>query len=75
MRFEQAVLTQVTEARANAVSAGAGGPAQAAATVRDYDTAIASFPARLMAGSMGFTRREFFEADPEAREVPSVQLR
>jgi LemA protein len=126
MGFEQAVLTQVTEARANAISAGAGGPAQAAAAegvlttalrslfavvenypdlkasenvsalqaqlattenqigvardaynaaVRDYDTAIATFPARLMAGPMGFTRREFFGAEPEAREVPSVQLR
>jgi LemA protein len=126
MGFEQAVLTQVTEARANAVSAGAASPAQVAAAegvlttalrslfavvenypdlkasqnvsalqaqlattenqigvardgynaaVRDYDTAIATFPTRLMAGSMGFARREFFEAEPEAREVPSVQLR
>jgi len=28
-----------------------------------------------MAPSMGFTPREFFEAEPEALEVPSVQLR
>jgi LemA protein len=126
MGFEQAVLTQVTEARANAVSAGAGGPAQAAAAegvlttalrslfavvenypdlkasqnvsalqgqlattenqigvardaynaaVRDYNTAIATFPATLMAGPMGFARREFFEGEPESREAPIVKLR
>ncbi|MBI3748107.1 MAG: LemA family protein [Chloroflexi bacterium] len=42
--------------------------------VRDYDAAIATFPAALMAGPMGFMRREFFEAGPEAGEVPNVQL-
>lgn len=41
------------------------------AAVRDYNTAIATFPAALMAGPMGFTRRAFFEAEPEAGEVPS----
>ena len=126
MGFEQDVLTRVTEARANAVAAGARGPAEAAAaegaltgalrslfavvenypdlkasenvgalqaqlattenqiqTARDgyngaaraYNTAIATFPAALMAPSMGFTPRQFFEAEPEALEVPSVQLR
>ena len=126
MGFEQDVLTRVTEARANAVAAGARGPAEAAAaegaltgalrslfavvenypdlkasenvgtlqaqlattenqiqTARDgyngaaraYNTAIATFPAALMGPSMGFTPREFFEAEPEALEVPSVQLR
>ncbi len=126
MGFEQAVLTRVTEARANAVAAGARGPAEAAAAegaltgalrslfavvenypdlkasenvgalqgqlattenqigaardayngaVREYNTAITTFPARLMAGSMGFTPRGFFEAEAEARETPSVQLR
>lgn len=126
MGFEQAVLTRVTEARANAVAAGARGPAEAAAAegvltgalrslfavvenypdlkanenvsalqgqlattenqigaarddynvaVREYNTAIATFPAVLMAGSMGFTPRQFFEAEFEAREIPTVQLR
>ena len=43
--------------------------------VREYNTAITTFPAVLMAGSMGFTPRAFFEAEAEAREIPSVQLR
>ena len=126
MQFEQKVLTQVTEARANAVTAGAQGPAQAAqaenvltgalrslfavvenypelkanqnvlslqeqltttenqisfsrqhynATVLDLNNAIQVFPAVLIAGMFGFTKREFFEAEPEALEVPVVALR
>ena len=126
MGFEQDVLTRLTEARANAVAAGARGPAEAAAAegvltgalrslfavvenypdlkasenvgalqgqlattenqiggardayngaVREYNTAITTFPAGLMARSMGFTPRAFFEAEAEAREIPSVQLR
>ncbi len=126
MGFEQAVLTQVTQARANAVAAGAQGPAQQAqaenvltgalrslfavvenypdlkastnvlelqeqltttenqisfsrqhynATVLDYNTSIATFPNALIAGPFGFTKREFFDAEPEAAEVPVVQLR
>ena len=43
--------------------------------VREYNTAIATFPAVLMSRSMGFTPREFFEAEPEALEVPSAHLR
>jgi hypothetical protein len=43
--------------------------------VREYNTAITTFPAVLMARSMGFTPRGFFEAQAESREVPSVQLR
>jgi LemA protein len=125
MQFEQDVLTRVTEARANAVSAGAQGPAQAAqaegvltqalrslfavvenypelkanqnvlslqeqltttenqisfsrqhynATVLDYNQNIATFPSVLLAGPLGFTRRDFFEAEPEAAEVPGVDL-
>ena len=125
MGFEQRVLENVTQARANAVAAGAQGPrAQAAAegqltqalrslfavaenypdlkanqnvvqlqeqlattenqisytreayntSVRTYNTSIATFPAVLMAGMMGFTAREFFEAEPAAAEVPSVDL-
>ena len=126
MSFEQDVLTKVTEARANAVAAGAQGPAQAAAAenqltgalrslfavvenypdlkanqnvaalqeqlattenqisfsrqhynavVLEYNTSIATFPSMLLAGPFGFTRREFFEAEPEAAEVPTVNLR
>jgi LemA protein len=126
MGFEQNVLTKVTEARANAVSAGAQGPQQQAAaenqltgalrslfavvenypelkasqnvrdlqeqvtttenqisfsrqhyngTVLDYNSAIATFPSALFASMFGFTRREFFEAEPEAAAVPEVHLR
>jgi len=126
MEFEQETLTQVTQARADAVAAGAQGPADQAqaenaltgtlrslfavmenypdlkanqnvlslqeelsttenqisfsrqhynATVRDYNTAIATVPAVFIAGMFGFDKREFFEAEDEAREVPEVQLR
>ena len=125
MGFEQQVLTQVTEARANAVAAGAEGPqAQAMAenaltsslrslfavvenypelkanqnvlelqeqltttenqisfarqhynaTVLDYNSAIATFPNVLIAGPLGFTRRDFFDAEPQASQVPDVDL-
>ena len=125
MGFEQDVLTRVTEARANAVAAGAQGPAQQAAaenmltgalrslfavvenypdlkanqnvmqlqeeltttenqisfsrqhynaTVLDYNNSIQTIPAVLIAGPLGFTKREFFDAEPEAEEVPTVDL-
>ncbi len=125
MGFEQKVLTDVTNARAAAVAAGAQGPAQQAAaenvltgtlrslfavvenypelkanqnvlelqeqltttenqisfsrqhynaTVLDYNTNIATFPAVLIAGTFGFTKREFFDAEPEAATVPTVDL-
>ena len=125
MGFEQKVLTDVTNARAAAVAAGAQGPAQQAAAenaltgtlrslfavvenypdlkanqnvlslqdqlattenqisgardgynaaVRSYNIAIQTFPAVLMAGAMGFARREFFAAEPEAAETPKVDL-
>lgn len=44
------------------------------AAVRSYNTVIQSFPTVLMAGIMGFARREFFAAEPEAAETPVVQL-
>jgi LemA protein len=126
MGFEQDVLTKVTEARANAIAAGAQGPAAQAeaenaltgtlrslfavvenypqlkanenvlslqeqltttenqisfarqhynATVLDYNQGIATFPSVLIAGPLGFTKREFFAAEPEAAEVPVVALR
>jgi LemA protein len=125
MGFEQSVLTSVTQARANAVTAGAQGPAaQAAAenaltgtlrslfavvenypdlkanqnvlslqeeltttenqisfsrqhynaSVLEYNNAIQVFPAVLLAGMFGFTKRDFFEAEPEAANVPNVDL-
>ena len=126
MDFEKGVLTQVTEARAGAIAAGAQGPAAQAqaenvltgalrslfavvenyptlkanenvlalqeqltttenqisfsrqhynASVLDFNTAIQTFPAVLIAGMMGFLKRDFFDAEPEADQVPSVQLR
>jgi LemA protein len=125
MGFEQKVLTDVTNARAAAVAAGAEGPAQQAAaenvltgtlrslfavvenypdlkanqnvlalqesltttenqisfsrqhynaTVLDYNTNIATFPAVLIAGIFKFLKREFFDAEPEAAAVPNVDL-
>ena len=126
MNFEQSVLTQVTEARASAVAAGAqGSVAQQAgaenmltgalrslfavvenypdlkanqnvlslqeelsttenqisfsrqhynASVLEYNNAIQVFPNVLLAGMFGFTKREFFEAEVEAANVPNVDL-
>src|SRR4051812_971109 len=125
MGFEQSVLTAVTNARANAVTAGAQGPAAQAsaenaltgtlrslfavvenypelkanqnvlelqeqltttenqigfarqhynATVLDYNTSIATFPNVLIAGPMGFRPEQFFDAEPEAQQVPTVNL-
>jgi LemA protein len=45
------------------------------ATVLDYNTSIQTFPAVLAAGMFGFTKRDFFDAEPEADQVPQVQLR
>jgi LemA protein len=126
MGFEQSVLLQVTQARANAVAAGAQGPAAQAqaenvltgalrslfavvenypelkanqnvlslqeqltttenqisfsrqhynAVVLDYNQTIATFPSIVIAGPLGFAKREFFAAEPEASEVPVVSLR
>jgi LemA protein len=44
------------------------------ATVLDYNTAIATVPNMFIAGPFGFTRREFFDAEPEAEAVPQVDL-
>jgi LemA protein len=44
------------------------------ATVLDYNTGIQVFPAVLIAGPFGFTKREFFDAEPEASAVPNVDL-
>jgi LemA protein len=45
------------------------------ATVLDYNTSIATFPNVLLAGPFGFTRRDFFDAEPEAAAVPTVDLK
>jgi LemA protein len=125
MGFEESVLTAVTEARANAVSAGAKGTHEQAmaenaltstlrslfatvenypelkanqnvlelqeqltttenqisfarqhynATVLDYNTSVATFPNMLIAGPLGFDKREFFDAEPEAEQVPTIDL-
>jgi LemA protein len=44
------------------------------ATVLDFNTTIATFPNLLLAGPLGFARREFFDAEPEASAVPNVDL-
>jgi LemA protein len=45
------------------------------AVVRDFNTAVESFPANLVAGPFGFRGREFFEVtDSAERAVPSVQM-
>jgi LemA protein len=125
MGFEQKVLTDVTNARASAVTAGAQGVAAQAqaenaltgtlrslfavvenypdlkanqnvlslqeeltttenqisfsrqhynASVLEYNNAIQVFPNSLLAGMFGFTKRDFFEAEPEAANVPNVDL-
>lgn len=43
--------------------------------VRDYNTAIQSFPFMLVASSLGFTPRDFFEhEDASVRKTPSVNF-
>jgi len=125
MGFEQQVLTDVTNARAAAVAAGAQGvhaQAQAEnaltstlrslfavvenypdlkanqnvlalqeeltttenqisfsrqhynASVLDYNNNLQTIPAVFFAGMFGFTKREFFDAEPEAANVPMVDL-
>ena len=44
------------------------------ATVLDYNTSIQVFPNVLLAGPLGFSKREFFDAEPEAANVPTVDL-
>jgi len=46
------------------------------AQVRDYNTAIATFPGVVLAPPLGFSAYQFFELDaPTDREVPQVKLR
>jgi LemA protein len=43
-------------------------------SVRDYDTAIQSFPRTLIAGPCGFHKVEFFDTVPTDQAVPVVDL-
>ena len=45
------------------------------ATVNEYNTTLQTIPAVLVAGPLGFTKRDFFAAEPEAQDVPVVNLR
>ena len=43
--------------------------------VRDYNTALQTFPTVLLASAMGFTASEYFEVEsPSEREVPKVSF-
>lgn len=42
--------------------------------VRGYNAMTASFPTNVFAGMFGFDRREYFEAEAGAREVPRVDF-
>ena len=43
-------------------------------TVLDYNTNIQTFPSVIIAGMFGFLKREFFDAEPAADAVPTVDL-
>jgi LemA protein len=43
-------------------------------TVLGYNNKLQTFPTLIFAQMMKFERREYFEADPAAREVPKVQF-
>lgn len=42
--------------------------------VRTYNTRIRRFPGSMMAGSMGFAIRDYFEIDETARQAPKVDF-
>jgi LemA protein len=44
------------------------------ATVLDFNNTIQTIPSALIAGPLGFSKREFFDAEPEAANVPTVDL-
>jgi LemA protein len=44
------------------------------AVVRDFNTRIDVFPSNLVARSLGFTKRQYFEIPDEARAVPQVKF-
>ncbi len=42
--------------------------------VRAFNTAIRVFPSNIMAGFLGYTKKEFFEVPEVAKEVPQVKF-
>ena len=44
-------------------------------TVRDFNTSIQTFPSVLMAGTMGFRSREYFQIEEADTAVPVVDIR
>lgn len=44
------------------------------ATVADYNNAIETFPGSVLASSFGFTKRDFYQSEAEARETPQVKI-
>ncbi|HYM69116.1 MAG TPA: LemA family protein [bacterium] len=44
------------------------------ASVQAYDTMVQSFPTTLIAGSLGFHPRPYFQAQPGAEQAPRVNL-
>jgi LemA protein len=42
--------------------------------VRDFNTQIQVFPTNMVAGALGFAKREFFEAEAEAKENIQVKF-
>jgi LemA protein len=42
--------------------------------VRDFNTKIEVFPTNIMAGMLGFSKREFFQAKEEEKEVVKVEF-
>ena len=44
------------------------------AAVAAYNNAVESFPSSLLASSFGFARRDFYQAENEARVAPQIQM-
>ena len=44
------------------------------ATVANYNNAIETFPGSLLASTFGFTKRDFYAAESEARTAPQIQI-
>lgn len=42
--------------------------------VRDFNTKLQVFPTNIFAGMLGFTKREFFEANEAEKELPKVKF-
>ena len=42
--------------------------------VRDFNTAIRVFPSNIMAGFLGYTKKDFFEIPESEKEVPQVKF-